>query len=200
MQSLLSSDGFPTDPAQQLEPGAARGPDFPPPGTPLIVARSGPGARRGVFDGHPAPGSGCPSVVALRAAAGGGLLASVMIGRAAYTTPWMLADADRLIFGEANPGLSRREVIAAYLTYATETLPAEVPADERAALPAIYAMHVLMRPLLNLFHGCDGGARFRALISSGVNERKLDLATAVAAAMRDAQLRDEDLDERPPTM
>ena len=126
------------------------------------------------------------------------LLSSVMIGRAAYTTPWMLADADRLIFGQRNPGLSRREVIAAYVAYATQQLPAEVPDDERAALPAIYATHVVMRPLLNLFHGCDGGARFRALLSTGVNERKLGLAEAVEAALRDAQVRDADLDERPP--
>jgi hypothetical protein len=156
--NTTSPDGFPTDPMQQLELGVARGPAFPPLGTPLIAAA--PGARRGAFDGHPASGARFASVVELRAAAGGGLLSSVMIGRAAYTTPWMLADADRLIFGQRNPGLSRREVIAAYVAYATQQLPAEVPADERAALPSIYATHVVMRPLLNLFHGCDGGARF----------------------------------------
>ena len=201
-QRTLGADGFPLDPWQQLEPGVVRGPPFPPPGTPLIGPPAGAatsrGAQRSSFDGHPAPGATFASVTALRAAGGGGLLSSVMIGRAAYTTPWMLADADRLIFGVPNPGLSRREVVAAYLAYATQQLPAEVPAEERAALPSVYATHVLMRPLLNLFHGCAGGALFRAQLSSAVNERKLGLAEAVAVAMSNAGLSDDVLDERPP--
>ncbi len=42
----------------------------------------------------------------------------VMIGRAAYETPYMLAEADRRIFGDADaPILSRREIVAAFMPY-----------------------------------------------------------------------------------
>ena len=219
----LASDGFPKDPMLQLEPGVERR-AFPPPGVSRVAevaaasaaatsaasAAAPPPAdasdassaalrvlrRRSAFSEHPSPG--CPSVLELVEAQSGGLLSSVMLGRIAYTMPWILADADRVFFGARNPGLSRREVIAAYLRYATELLPAEVPAEEMASLPAIYAPHVLMKPLLNLFHGCEGGARFRVVLSTAVNERKLGLAEAVAAALAQAPLLEADLDERPP--
>lgn len=76
----------------------------------------------------------------------------VMIGRAAYNTPWNFRDADRLIFGaERNPNLSRREIIAKYLDYA-EDLQAEwgttMPLNGHA-----YTMRAstLVKPLMSLF-------------------------------------------------
>lgn len=42
----------------------------------------------------------------------------VMLGRAAYHTPWMLAEADRRIFGESSPPPERKEVVAALMDYA----------------------------------------------------------------------------------
>ncbi|RLN60840.1 hypothetical protein BBJ29_001868 [Phytophthora kernoviae] len=76
----------------------------------------------------------------------------VMIGRAAYNTPWNFRDADRLIFNaERNPNLSRREVIERYLEYA-EALQAKwgstVPLSDS---PFTMATSSLMKPLLGLF-------------------------------------------------
>ena len=48
----------------------------------------------------------------------GGVLRGCMIGRAAFYSPWRLADADRRLCGAAaNPNLSRREVVARYAAY-----------------------------------------------------------------------------------
>jgi tRNA-dihydrouridine synthase A len=76
----------------------------------------------------------------------------VMIGRAAYNTPWNLRDADRLIFGEArNPNLSRREIIERYLDYA-EALQAKWGVSTPAGdLPYCMPTSSLMKPLLALF-------------------------------------------------
>lgn len=49
-------------------------------------------------------------------------LDGVMIGREAYHDPYMLADADRSIFGDDGAPLTRREIIEAYLPYAARQL------------------------------------------------------------------------------
>ena len=46
------------------------------------------------------------------------VLDSVMIGRQAYNDPWMFSVVDEQFFGEANPGLSRRDVVERYLAAA----------------------------------------------------------------------------------
>ncbi|KAF4321020.1 hypothetical protein BBO99_00005232 [Phytophthora kernoviae] len=91
----------------------------------------------------------------------------VMIGRAAYNTPWNFRDADRLIFNaERNPNLSRREVIERYLEYA-EALQAKwgstVPLSDS---PFTMATSSLMKPLLGLFNGEFGGKAFKREIAA----------------------------------
>jgi tRNA-dihydrouridine synthase len=102
-------------------------------------------------------------------------LASVMVGRGAFFFPWQFANADRHMFGEANPGNSRRQVIASYLDYAEKRweeeklqLEAEAAEELRAAgegvREAVVARRVrpklrvlrekLFQPLTHLFHGC----------------------------------------------
>jgi tRNA-dihydrouridine synthase len=148
------------------------------------------------FRQHPGPGFAVlPTLLADESHT---LLDGVMLGRAAYNSPWMFADADRVFFGERNPGLSRREVIAAYLEYC-DRLATSVPAAELVDMAAhAYGTHILMKPLLNLFFGCVGGARWRSLLSAGVNAEKLPLREAVDRALAGAGLLDAALDERPP--
>lgn len=56
-------------------------------------------------------------------------LAGVMIGRAAYNTPWQcLADADRVLYGEPNPMPSRRVLLEV-------CCPAPCPAEECSSCP-----------------------------------------------------------------
>ena len=116
-----------------------------------------------------------------------------MVGRAAYHRPWMFADADRRFFGERNPGLSRREVVERYLEYC-EGVRESLPPEERSMTH--YRTFELAKPLIGLFAGEFGGARFRTELSVLLQERKWELRPAVAAAL--AYVHSETLDERPP--
>ena len=124
---------------------------------------------------------------------GRAVLDSVMVGRAAYNNCWMLADADRRAFGQRNPGLSRREVVLRYLAYC-EAVRDRVPPDE-AAMP-LYRTFELVKPLIGLFNGEFGGARFRTQLSVLLQEEKKGIREAVEEALRG--LPDEVLDSRAP--
>ncbi len=73
----------------------------------------------------------------------------VMIGRAAYHNPYLLAEADARLFGAPAPSLTRREIIAAMLPYIQHGL-------ERGN-----RLHAYTRHLLGLFHGQPGGRIWR---------------------------------------
>ncbi|HYN76649.1 MAG TPA: tRNA dihydrouridine(20/20a) synthase DusA, partial [Lamprocystis sp. (in: g-proteobacteria)] len=80
-------------------------------------------------------------------------LDGVMIGRAAYENPWMLAGADGLIFGDPSPPLTRHQVIARFLPYVERQLTAGVP------------LGAMSRHVLGLFQGCPGARAWRRYIS-----------------------------------
>ena len=81
----------------------------------------------------------------------------VMLGRAAYHTPWLVADADRRIFGDVNPVMSRAAAIAAFLPYVDAKLAQGV------------FLSRLTRHLLGLYHGEPGGRRWRRHLSQGAH-------------------------------
>jgi tRNA-dihydrouridine synthase A len=95
----------------------------------------------------------------------------VMIGRAAYQTPAMLADVDRRFYGEPGPaGGDLREAVADHLPQIEAWLA------EGRRLGAI------VRPLLGLFHGAPGARTWRQILTveasrpgagTGVVERAL---------------------------
>ena len=105
-------------------------------------------------------------------------LDGVMIGRAAYHEPWILAAADRRVFGEtADPAPDREAAVAAYLPYVEAQLAAGEP------LPR------LTRHLLGLFHGEPRARRWRRILSeesrrpgAGVEVLRGALAAASPAA------------------
>jgi len=78
----------------------------------------------------------------------------VMIGRAAYHSPWLLAEADRLVFGQSTPVPERAAVLAAYLEYMQERHAAGTP------------LSALTRPLLGLFQGEPGARAWRRELSA----------------------------------
>ena len=78
----------------------------------------------------------------------------VMIGRAAYHNPWMLADADRRLFGAENPVKSRAEAVEAMIPY----LEAYLREDGGKA------SHVT-RHMLGLFNGRPGARKWRRSLS-----------------------------------
>jgi tRNA-dihydrouridine synthase A len=99
----------------------------------------------------------------------------VMIGRAAYHSPWLLADADRVVFGQITPRPERAAVLAVYMDYMQERYAAGTP------------LSALTRPLLGLFQGEPGARAWRRALSAPASgERSLvhvrDAAQRVLAA------------------
>jgi tRNA-dihydrouridine synthase A len=103
----------------------------------------------------------------------------VMIGRAAYQDPYMLAEADRVLFGDAHPAPTRAAVVAAMIPYATEQRTRGVP------------LSAITRHMLGLFNGVPGARAWRRTLSerahrtgagAEVIESALLAVTAPAAA------------------
>ena len=83
----------------------------------------------------------------------------VMLGRSAYHTPWILADGDRRIFGEASGSLNRRDVVAAMEPYITGNLRRGVP------------LAAITRHMLGLFHAEPGGRLWRRVLSEEAHRK-----------------------------
>jgi tRNA-dihydrouridine synthase A len=77
----------------------------------------------------------------------------VMLGRAAYQTPYLLADVDREIFGEAAEPPTRAEVIEVMLPY----IATHVARGGR--------LNNIVRHMLGLYHGVPGARAFRRHLS-----------------------------------
>ena len=92
---------------------------------------------------------GVPGLDAAEAPLQNGVIDGVMLGRAAYSDPWLLADADRRLFGAQNPVQSRHEAVEALLPY-----------TERLVAGGV-RLHALARHIHGLFHGCPGARAFR---------------------------------------
>jgi tRNA-dihydrouridine synthase A len=87
----------------------------------------------------------------------------VMLGRAAYQNPYLLAEVDARFYGDAHPQLSRHEVLEAFLLYVQRELAQGTH------------LHAMTRHILGLFQGCPGARAFRRHISEnaprpGANE------------------------------
>lgn len=106
----------------------------------------------------------------------------VMVGRAITARPFYWSDADAKVSGVANPGLSRRAVMAQYAAYAER--------EEAAAAggpPGLKLKRLLAKHTHNLFAGEPMGKKFRvaldqALLDPSLNVRQvLEAATAVVS-------------------
>lgn len=107
----------------------------------------------------------------------------VMIGRAAYDDPYLLAPADREIFGdEAAPVRSRREVVEALVPYVESRRSTGEP------LPRI------VRHFLGLISGCPGARAWRRHLTEGARRPGAGAGTLIEAV---AAVPDEVLDARP---
>jgi tRNA-dihydrouridine synthase A len=87
----------------------------------------------------------------------------VMMGRAAYHSPAMLADVDARFFGGS--AVSFDEAVDAYIGYAAEQLEKRVPLNR------------LTKPMLGLFNGRPGARLFRRHIAENANLRGANLQT-----------------------
>ena len=82
----------------------------------------------------------------------------VMLGRAAYQTPYLLAEVDRRFFGSQARPATRREVIERLIPYIERHLA-------RGG-----RLNNVTRHILGLYHGEPGGRLFRRQLS-GLHER-----------------------------
>ena len=96
----------------------------------------------------------------------------VMVGRAAYEDPFVLAGVDAVVYGEASAAPSRAEAVAGYLPY--------VEARRTAGTP----LPPLVKPLIGLVRGVRGGRSWRRTLSEGCVRSAAGpelIATALAA-------------------
>ena len=83
----------------------------------------------------------------------------VMIGRAAYENPYLLAGVDRRFFGSDAPPPSRYQVIRAFLPYVEKQLQQGTP------------LHCMTRHVLGLFQGIPGARAWRRHLSEHAHRR-----------------------------
>ncbi|MGI9384390.1 MAG: tRNA dihydrouridine(20/20a) synthase DusA [Methyloligellaceae bacterium] len=94
----------------------------------------------------------------------------VMLGRAAYNNPYLLAEADRRFFGASTPVPSRRQVLERFMPYV-----------ERQLVLGI-RLHQVTRHILGLFQGQPGARAFRRHLSEQAVKPGAD-ADVLRAAM-----------------
>jgi len=102
----------------------------------------------------------------------------VMLGREAYENPWLLADADARLLGEAPAGATRERTLRRMLPYIARELAEGTPLAH------------ITRHVLGLYRGQPGGRAFRRVISqqahragAGIEVIETALAQMEAAAV-----------------
>lgn len=106
----------------------------------------------------------------------------VMVGRAAYENPYLLALADRELFGEAGPLSSRREVVLGMLPYLERQLEGGV------------RLNSMTRHMLGLFANRPGAKGWKRHLSEQAHKPGAGADVLVEAM---GGVPDEVLDERP---
>jgi len=84
-------------------------------------------------------------------------LDGVMLGRAAYQNPYILAQVDALYYGSKSPPPSRHEIVELLLPYVERNLSQGMPLNR------------ITRHILGLFQGCPGARRWRRHLSENAH-------------------------------
>ena len=93
----------------------------------------------------------------------------VMIGREAYSNPYLLAEVDRQLFNDVHPIPSRMIIAEQYVAYCVSQM-------EQGS-----RLNHLSRHVLGLFHGEPGGRAFRRYISENAHKKNADANVLVDA-------------------
>jgi tRNA-dihydrouridine synthase len=113
------------------------------------------------------------ALAALATGQGGAVLLppvhGIMIGRAAFSDPMLLATADSTFFGAKDPGLTRRQVLMRYLDYCEWVQSDDGPKKKSSTVnsknPATRTIAVstsaLLRPVQNFMTGLRGVGTYR---------------------------------------
>jgi tRNA-dihydrouridine synthase A len=105
----------------------------------------------------------------------------VMIGREAYHNPWILAEADRLLFGDDHPLPTRHQVVQKLMPFVEEEFSLGTPVSR------------ITRHILGLFQGRPGARAWRRHLSENTHRRDANPDVILEAASFVAT------DEVPPT-
>jgi len=95
---------------------------------------------------------------------------AVMIGRAAYHTPYCLAHVDQLFYSATTEVPSRKEILQRFIPYMEQQLAEGIKLSQ------------MSRHILGLFHGIPGARRWRQYISENANNPGADTQVITAAA------------------
>ncbi len=106
------------------------------------------------------------------------VLDGVMLGRAAYETPWVLAGVDRRVFGAPLSAPDRWNVAAVMADYAERSMARGVP------------LKSITRHMTGLFHGLPGARLWRRTLSEDARhpDATADLIRRAAALVRPPML------------
>lgn len=85
----------------------------------------------------------------------------VMIGREAYSNPYMLAEVDQRLFGEVNPAIDETALLSTYQHYIAEQVALGVP------------LRCLVRYLVGLFKGQPRARQWRRYLSEHGGSKEL---------------------------
>ena len=96
----------------------------------------------------------------------------VMLGRAAYSKPYLLAEVDSRVFGDVAPPLSREAVAEAMSAYLKNTV------DNRTR------PHTVIRHMLGLYHGAPGARVWRRFISENASAATPNILDRALEQMR----------------
>ena len=86
----------------------------------------------------------------------------VMLGRAVYHDPWLLAQVDARLFDEAGAAATREEVMHRLSAYAARQIAQGT------------SLRAIVRHILGLYHGVRGGRQFRQLLSDAARLHDAD--------------------------
>jgi tRNA-dihydrouridine synthase A len=93
----------------------------------------------------------------------------VMIGRAAYRDPFLLARADQEIFGVERSPITRQSIIERWVPHVERELNAGTP------------LQAMVRHVLGLYHGAPGGRRWRRYLTENAVGRPASASALIQA-------------------
>ena len=96
----------------------------------------------------------------------------VMLGRAAYGTPYMLASVDAAMFGETADAPSREEVVRVMSDYVKRAFAVDV------------RPHSITRHMLGLYHGAPGARAWRRFLSENASAARATILDEALEIMR----------------
>ena len=84
----------------------------------------------------------------------------VMLGRAAYKTPYILSEVDQLFYGATHAAVAREDIVSQLIPYAQDLLADGTP------------LHALTRHLMGLYQAQPGGRIWRRHLSENAPKNK----------------------------